>query len=262
MKRLYSNSMKRIHSMDKKEFTMKFSTSTRFGIATLATLALLIVGSGISAQGANNQNNQNNQQAEDLKDWPLNDFEAAEDWRAFATSPLEDTKVRKTVQVGPIVEDTAVLEESEKKEFEKQPNHILGVKTYFKDRGFDRVEIRPPHEYRIKGIGRQLSVWVLGRKYRHTLYVKLRDYRGTIHKLRLGRLDYLGWRKLTVTIPGWLPQSSRYALVDKNLHFVSLFVESDKHEVGGTFYFYVDALKMKVDKTQSTYPGSQIKDTW
>lgn len=199
-----------------------------------------------------------------LKDFFLSDFENAEDWRAFATSPLGETKVRKTIQLGPIrdVFNPDQITDDEKKDFEENKNHVLGIKTNFVDRGFDRVEIMPPHEYTVKGVARQISVWALGRNYRHTLYVKIRDFSGKLHKLRFGRLDFLGWRKLILTIPGWVPQSPRYSLLDKNLKFVSIFVESDVHEVGGQFYFYVDNLSMKVDKTDVVYPGSQIKDTW
>lgn len=198
----------------------------------------------------------------------LDDFEEAEDWIADATSPLGETKALKIVQRGEIRatdDENARPPEGEAYSVNQQPdnpNHILGVKTYFGDRGFDRVEISPPHEYVIKGKARQFSVWVLGRKFRHTLYIKLRDYRGRTHKLRMGRLDFFGWRKLTVTVPGWLPQSTRYSLLDKNLHFVSLFVQSDVHEVGGTFYFYVDGLKALIDRSEQQYPGSEIRDNW
>jgi len=199
----------------------------------------------------------------------LEDFEEAEDWIAKATSPLGDTRTLKLVQRGeiratndenarPDPDDFAVNVSQDP----DNPNHLLGVKTYFNDRGFDRVELKPPHEFVIKGKARQFSVWVLGRKYRHTLFIKLRDYRGRIHKLRLGRLDFFGWRKLTVTVPGWLPQSSRYSMLDKNLHFMSLFVVSDPHEAGGTFYFYVDNLKALIDRAEQNYPGSEIKDNW
>ena len=200
----------------------------------------------------------------DLVDKVLNNFENAEDWRAFATSPLGTTKSRKRVQRGPI-EDTynpQNLTESERALFVPGENHILGVKGYFKDRGFDRIEVKPPHAYLIRGIGRQISVWALGRNFRHTLYVKLKDYRGKIYKIKMGRLNYFGWRKLTVAIPGWVRQSVRYSLFDKNLKVVSLYVESDKLEVGGEFYFYLDQLTMKVDRTGQNYPGSQIKDLW
>lgn len=198
----------------------------------------------------------------------IDNFEEAEDWRAKATCPLGDTKILKIVQRGVIIAtDDENMRPPEGEAYSvsqnaDKPNHILGVKTYFGDRGFDRVEIAPPHEYVIKGKARQFSLWVLGRKFRHTMYIKVRDYRGKTHKLRLGRLDFFGWRKLTVTVPGWLPQSTRYASLDKNLHFVSLFVESDVHEVGGSYYFYVDGLKTLVDRSEQQYPGSEIKDNW
>ena len=208
------------------------------------------------------QTNQNNQVT--LEDVLLNDFENSEDWRALSTSPLGDTKIKKVIQVGPIqdVYNPGELTDDEKSRFTEGQNNVLGVKGYFVDRGFDRVEARPPHEYIISGIGRQLSVWVLGRQFKHELFVKMRDYKGNFHKLRMGKLDFFGWRKLTIAIPGWLPQSTRYAMLDKNLHFVSLYVVSEKREVPGAFYFYVDDLRMKVDKTDTNYPGSQIKDTW
>jgi hypothetical protein len=176
----------------------------------------------------------------------IEDFEEAEDWNAHGTSPLGETKAMKMVQRGdiraaddentrpPDAEAYSVISNPE------NPNHVLGIKTWFEQRGFDRVEVKPPHEYVIKGKARQFSIWVLGRKFRHRLSLKVRDYRGKIHTLDMGRLDFFGWKKLTVTIPGWLPQSTRYSLLDKNLHFISLFVTSDVHEVPGTFYFYLD----------------------
>ena len=199
-----------------------------------------------------------------LVDKVLNNFENAEDWRAFATSPLGITKSQKRIQRGSI-EDTynpQNLTDEERSLFIPGENHILGVKGFFKDRGFDRIEVKPPHSYIIRGIGRQVSVWALGRNFRHTLYIKLKDYRGKIYKIKMGRLNYFGWRKLTVTIPGWVRQSARFSLLDKHLKVVSLYVESDKLEVGGQFYFYLDQLTMKIDRTAQNYPGSQIKDLW
>lgn len=196
----------------------------------------------------------------------LEDFEEAEDWRALSTTPLGDTKLLKMVQRG-IIKDvfdeksTPQGQPTGKEGIEKK-NHFLGVKTYFADRGFDRVELTPPHEYIIKGKARQVSVWVLGRKYNHTLYAKFRDYRGKLHSIRLGKLDFFGWRKLTATIPGFIPQSSRFSLQDRNLHFVSLFVTSGPHEAGGDFYFYLDDLEVRTDKSDMLYPGYEIKDNW
>lgn len=205
-------------------------------------------------------------------DW-LNDFEACEDWRAISTSPLGDTKIRKIPgKPRPVnAEGKPTNEKGEAGEFattvtdengiDHKNDYVLGVKSYFLDRGFDRVEVFPPNEYIVRGKAREIKVWVLGRKFRHTLYVKLRDFRGHIHKIKIGRLDFWGWKELSVIIPGWLPQSTSYAVLDKNLHFVSFFVESDKYEIPGSFYFYLDQFRVITDLSEFT-GDETIKDTW
>ncbi len=205
-------------------------------------------------------------------DW-LNDFEACEDWRAISTCPIGETKIRKIPgKPRPVnAEGKLINEKGEPGEFANEivdenglthkNEYVLGVKTYFLERGFDRVEVFPPNEYIIRGKAREMKVWVLGRKFRHTLFVKLRDYRGRIHKIKIGRLDFWGWKELSVIIPGWLPQSTSYAVLDKNLHFVSFYVESDKYEVPGTFYFYLDQFRVSTDLSE--YSGDEtIQDTW
>ncbi len=205
-------------------------------------------------------------------DW-LNDFEACEDWRAESTCPLGETKIRKIPgKPRPVNEKGEfVNEKGEPGEFPEQVvdengithknEYVLGVKTYFKDRGYDRVEVFPPNEYIIRGKAREIKLWVLGRKFRHTLYVQLRDYRGKTHSLKIGRLDFWGWKELSVIVPGWLPQSASYALLDKNLHFVSFYIQSDKFEVPGVFYSYIDQFRVITDLSEFT-GDETIKDTW
>jgi hypothetical protein len=200
-----------------------------------------------------------------VEDW-LNDFEDCEDWRAVATSPLGDTKIRKIpgkpIEVkenGDVVQIEMNL--TDENGVTHKNDNVLGVKTYYVERGTDRVEVFPPNEYIIRGKAKEIKVWALGRKFRHTLYVKLRDYRGNTHKLKLGRLDFWGWKELTVVVPGWLPQSPQYAMLDKNLHFVSFFVESDMYEIPGTFYTYLDNLRVITDLSEFT-GDPQIRDNW
>jgi len=196
----------------------------------------------------------------------MNDFEASEDWRAVATCPIGDTKIRKIPgKPRPLDDNGNIIEYPETATDDNGIAHknefVLGVKTYFMDRGFDRVEVFPPNEYIIRGKAKEIKVWVLGRKFRHTLFVKLRDFRGNLYKIKIGRLDFWGWKELSVIVPGWLPQSASYAMLDKNLHFVSFFVESDTFEVPGTFYFYLDNFRVITDLSEFT-GDVFIKDTW
>lgn len=200
-----------------------------------------------------------------VEDW-MDDFEACEDWRAASTCPIGETKIRKIPgKPRPIDDNGNEINYPDTITDDNGLTHenkfVLGVKTYYLDRGYDRVEVFPPNEYIIRGKAKEIKLWALGRKFRHTLYIKLRDYRGTIHKIKIGRLDFWGWRELSVVIPGWLPQSPGYALLDKNLHFVSFFVESDLYEVPGTFYFYLDNFRVITDLSEFTGDTS-IRDNW
>jgi len=238
-------------------------------ILSLAIGGLMVaVGGGnivVQAQEAQQAQQQKKQQTGLVEDW-MDDFEASEDWRAMATCPIGETKIRKIPgKPRPIDEngnevnypDTITDENG----ITHENKYVLGVKTYFMDRGFDRVEVFPPNEYIVRGKAKEIKVWALGRKFRHTLSVKLRDYKGAIHKIKIGRLDFWGWREMSVIVPGWLPQSPGYALLDKNLHFVSFYVESDIYEVPGTFYFYLDNFRVITDLSEFTGDTS-IRDNW
>ena len=244
----------------------------------LVTFFPLVINAQQQAQPAGNeQKNQNtsaggpasinlNEQGLSLE--VLEDFEEAEDWNAKGTSPGGDTKLLKMVQRGEIKtygEDGETPPQDESYSIAQtpdNPNHILGVKTFFGDMGFDRVEVSNAQPFKITGKARQFSIWILGRNYKHTLWVRVRDYSGRIHKLKMGKLDFYGWRKMTVLVPAWLPQNTRYTLLGRTLLFESFFVVSDFKEPVGEFYFYVDGLKVIVDRGDLNYPGSEIKDVW
>lgn len=200
-----------------------------------------------------------------VEDW-LSDFEACEDWRATATTPLGDTKIRKIAgKPRPVDENGNVTETpneyTDENGIKHNAEYVIGIKGYFAERGFDRIEAFPPNEYIVRGKAKEVKVWVLGRKFRHTLYIKLRDFQGKFVSIKIGRLDFWGWREMTAIIPGWVPQAAKYALLDKNLHFVSFYVECDHFEVPGTFYTYLDNFRIITDMTEYT-GDSFIKDTW
>lgn len=200
----------------------------------------------------------------DLRYVLISDFESAEDWHAVSTSPLGETRIKKVIQRGPIYDifNRNNLTPKEKSAFKPLGNHILGVKTYFKNNGFDRVEIRPHHEYILRGSVKQVSLWSLGRSAAHDLYVNLRGCDGKVYRVLMGSLDYVGWRKLTGTVPGWLPQPVRNTVLDCSTRFVSIVVESDHFEPRGVYYFYIDQLVVRTDKSDLRYPGVEIRDNW
>ena len=65
-------------------------------VLLITALAAAFIGATLVAQDASNV--KGNRKA-DVQDVLLNDFETSEDWRAFSTTPLGITKVRKTTTV-------------------------------------------------------------------------------------------------------------------------------------------------------------------
>ncbi len=215
---------------------------------------------------------------EDLKEYLLDDFERrATDWIAVGTSPLGVTAARTIIYPSAVVKKPTEAQQQNQQQAAQQPaqtqqqvyglppNHgkyCLGVKTYFAEKGFDRVEIIPPHPWIIKGKLREIRVWVLGRRFAHTLYAKLMDYKGNIHLVKFGKLDFFGWKDMKAVIPGYIPQSIRYGFLDKNIKLLSLVIVSDLRDSGGTYYVYFDNLRIIVDESDFAYPGADIKDNW
>ena len=178
-------STKLFRTNEEGEFRMKFKNIVMMVLMAVLGLPSLYAQETKTAPAAANNSGGGGAAIEPLERVTLEDFEESEDWRAKSTTPLGQTKVLKMIQRGiikDVFDEKSVPDKKDDKgqyvpvaEDQKDrigANHILGVKTFFAEKGFDRVELSPPHEYIIKGKARQISVWVLGRKFRHTLFAK------------------------------------------------------------------------------------------
>jgi hypothetical protein len=61
---------------------------------------------------------------------------------------------------------------------------VMGVKLYYYSKGFTHVSLYPNRGegLLIKGLTKEISVWVLGRSYPHKLEVEVEDYQGITHR--------------------------------------------------------------------------------
>jgi len=132
--------------------------------------------------------------------------------------------------------------------------YVLGSRVDFIRRGYSSFTIYPIRPIPIEGITKTVSVWVVGRNFNHELKLLIEDFFGRPFELYVGKLNFQGWKKLTVAIP---PQAEdgRNGIVQRNYHYnsqmglkiVGFRVDVDPMEAYGSYYIYFDDLRAVTD---------------
>lgn len=165
-------------------------------------------------------------------------------------------------------QDKAPLEEEAGLNIPDQ--YVLGTKVDFLRRGHTSVTISPIRPIPIEGITKTISVWVVGRNYNHELKLLLQDYFGRPFELYLGKLNFQGWKKLTVAIP---PQAldGINGIVQRNYHYnnqlgikiTGFRIDCDPMEAYGTYYVYFDDLRAVTDLfAENNRDADDMADAW
>lgn len=86
---------------------------------------------------------------------------------------------------------------------------VLGVKIEVNEPGIYTVTIAPSVPLPIDGFVKSFSCWVYGRNVPDALVGLFADKDGDpLYSLEFGHLNYMGWKKLTVAVPGNLQQTA------------------------------------------------------
>jgi hypothetical protein len=148
--------------------------------------------------------------------------------------------------------------------------YVYGVKTEFYTRGYNDIMIKAKRPIPIEGIAKTISVWVAGRNFNNILWIELRDFFGTSIELPMGKLNFLGWKKLSVSIPPQNPDG-RTGIVQRNFHYtnrmgikvVGFRIECDPIESFGTYYVYFDDLRAVTDLfAEDLRDPDDMSDSW
>lgn len=165
-------------------------------------------------------------------------------------------------------QDKAPLEEEEGLNIPDQ--YVLGTKVDFLRRGHASVTISPIRPIPIEGITKTISVWVVGRNYNHELKILLQDFFGRPFELYLGKLNFQGWKKLTVAIPPQAPDGIN-GIVQRNYHYnnqlgikiTGFRIDCDPMEAYGTYYIYFDDLRAVTDLfAENNRDADDMADAW
>lgn len=131
---------------------------------------------------------------------------------------------------------------------------VYGIKVDFLRRGTASIHITATRPISVEGISKTVSVWVAGRNYNHRLYLIVNDSRGKYFELYMGRLNFQGWKKMTVSVP---PQQggNDNGIIQNDYHYsatggisiVGFRIDVDPMEAYGTYYAYFDDLRVVTD---------------
>ncbi|MBN2737971.1 MAG: flagellar filament protein FlaA [Spirochaetales bacterium] len=141
--------------------------------------------------------------------------------------------------------------------------NVIGAKVTFYQRAmteFSVVSVRP---LPIPGICKTVSVWVVGRNFNHRLKLLVQDYFGNRHELSMGKLNFSGWKKMTVVIPPSITQWDYHYTAKAGIKILGFKVECELMETYGTFYIYFDDLSAYTDLFVEEFRDpDDISDDW
>lgn len=148
--------------------------------------------------------------------------------------------------------------------------YVLGTRIDFLRRGNTEFYIMAARPIPIEGITKTISVWTVGRNYNHVLKIIVQDFFGNRFELFMGKLNFQGWKKLTVAIPPQNPDGFG-GIVQRNYHYnnymglkvVGFKIECDPMEAFGSYYIYFDDLRAVTDLfAEENRDEDDMDDTW
>ncbi len=140
---------------------------------------------------------------------------------------------------------------------------VLGLQMKFNRKGDNWADIYPVkdgelYEIPFKGIIKRLELWVWGTGYYYDIEVLVRDVYGRVHTLPLGLVNYKGWRNLTVTVPGNIPQASKYLGNKHKMTLVCFRIRTRPSERVDDFKIYFDDFKALTNVFINSFDGYEL----
>ncbi len=167
--------------------------------------------------------------------------------RRFEGSPLDKEPVEGEVEAG----------------IQEPDDNVLGAKVSFYKRSLSTFSIRPVRPLPIEGITKTLSVWVAGRNTNHILQLEISDHFGNIAYINMGKLNFVGWKKVTVSVPPTIVQRDYHYNNKMGITIQGFNILCDLDETYGKYYFYLDDLRAVTDLfAEDSRDVDDILDSW
>lgn len=206
-------------------------------------------------------------------------FEEAAQW--FGSMPLEEGKI--TIKVRPGApnalkqqantsakipprfrsESTGEYENQYYEPYTDEKKYVLGVRVDFFRRGYNRFAVLLHQPVQLKGIVRAFEVWVVGRQKSHELLVIVNDIYGRERIIPVGKLDFMGWKNLTVQVPSRIVQYDYNFSTERGLTVKGFLIRSNPLESKGSYFLYLDNFSAEVSRFWEEYQDQRDPlDNW
>jgi flagellar filament outer layer protein Flaa len=195
-----------------------------------------------------------------LQEVSISKFEDSGFWRVYM--PIDQGIIESRRFEG-TPNDKEVLPEEEALGIATPDDYVLGVKASFFRRGNSELYVQPLRPLQIPGITKTISMWVVGRNFNHRLNVVVADYFGNVNILDMGKLNFSGWKQMTVAVPPSIVQRDYHYNDRMGLQIMGFIIEPDLMETYGTYYVYFDDLRAYTDlfAEESRDPDDMV-DSW
>lgn len=220
------------------------------GRIILCSLLVAVVAVSLSAQqltGVGEPNPENvgvDSAQQNLREVSVTKFEDAGFW--YSTMPRDQgVTVLRRLEGAPL--DKEPIPGEEEVGIDEPDRFVLGLKVSFYKRGMNSFALFPSRPLPIEGITKTISVWVVGRNTRHMLTMLVEDFFGNTAQITMGRLNFSGWKKLTVAVPPSLVQRDWHYNDRMGIKVVGFIVDTDPMESFGTYYIYFDDMRAVTD---------------
>lgn len=127
----------------------------------------------------------------------------------------------------------------------KDSKKYLGLKLY--GRKGDFLNLVPPKKLIIDKFCKNISIWIYGKMFAGELSLLLKDANNQPHRLVFGKLDFLGWRKLSVKINPEIAQQDKYLSQRRQIEILKIiYSPGNLGRLPIWHYFYIDDITATV----------------
>ena len=197
---------------------------------------------------------------QELREISISKFEDAGMWRSQMPRDAGITSIRK-IEGSPL--DKEPIPGEEEAGIQEPDDYVLGAKVSFYKRSVTSFSILPSNPMPVEGICKTVSVWVIGRNTDHMLKLLVRDQFGHKAEITMGKLNFAGWKKMTVAIPTNIIQKDYHYVNKMGIEILGFRIDCDPEEAYGSYYIYFDDMRATTDLfTENNRDVDDIADVW